>query len=644
MGLFDTPFPGNIKSELSNRESYVANKSVNWNYDKYAWIQMRATGKSSTIACPTAYGPIGDGSPGTQVGHNDLYVTEGGVRKFKPQLKSVSISNQGAQDYTDALIYEIEAQFTAYTTSQLNAINDAFFKPGSEVEFKFGWEGYSSGVNKGSCKANVYNFSFSMAEDGSFDCTIKCMSAAGLWASDDMGGTSKAEDSDDGNKYADFLQTLKTDMRASFGLDAAADVDEVDDIGNNGLASAYQSTKYGMARFYAAEIVVDPGWNDEEQFVSYCSINTLINYINYKSLKSNEGTATAKYEVATGVLGEWPIIKEIGSADPSKFVLPGDQGNYGDPRVPNKGWFDGDISENFGKWGSTIGYDAIATSLLGKIAVSIEYMDEIYAEVNKAAGRKGGVKVAPKISEFLSSLFAKLENLTGGLLHIALIPHTAGGALMQTDNQELTIGKPLILKLCNKKMVSNKADAKQTPYTFKTLTKRSITRAVSLSTDMDSDTMLMMTPNNVAKGTSNVKGAEKLDSTSCGHSAKAIANTSADNPSKYDIETIRFEYGAGGYDSQKVSSYSEMCKNYILRNSQSTELAGGRYNEVLFAYDLSVTIDGIWGIPFMAPIIIDRIPNVFKSPDIMFSITGVSHTFDGQGDWSTELSTVMRIV
>ena len=97
---------------------------------------MAATGKSSTIACPTSYGPIGDGTPGTQVGHNDLYVTEGGVRKFKPQLKSVSIANQGAQDYTDALIYEIEAQFTAYTTNQLNAINDAFFKPGSEVEFK----------------------------------------------------------------------------------------------------------------------------------------------------------------------------------------------------------------------------------------------------------------------------------------------------------------------------------------------------------------------------------------------------------------------------------------------------------------------------------------------------------------------------
>ena len=642
MGLFDTTFPGNIESELQTRESYVSNKNVRWNYDKFAWIQMRATGKSSTIACPTAYGPIGDGTAGTQVGHNDLYVTEGGVRKFKPQLKSVSITNQGAQDYTDALIYEIEASFTAYTTNQLNAINDAFFKAGSEVEFKFGWEGYASGVNKGSCKANVYNFSFTMADDGSFDCTIKCMSAAGLWASDDMGGTSKAADSEDGNKYADFLQTLKTDMRASFGLDAAADVDEVDDIGNNGLASAdYSTNSYGNARFYAAEIVVDPGIFDEEQFVSYCSINTLINYINFKS----ESTlATTKYEIGTGTLGEWPIINEIGSADPSKFVLPGNQGNYGDPRVPNKGWFDGDISKNFAKWGSIIASDSQATSLLGKIAVSIEYMDEIYAEVNKAAGRKGGTKVAPKVSEFLSSLFAKLENLTGGLLHLTLIPHTASGELMQVDNQELTIGNPMILKLCNKKMVSNKADAKQTPYTFKTLTKDSITRAVSLSTDMDSDTMLMMTPSNIAKGTSNLKGAEKLDTTSCRHSEKVIAETSDDNPSKFDIETIRFEYGAGGYDNQKISSYSEMCKNYILRNSETDDFSSGRYNEVVFAYDLSVTIDGIWGIPFMAPILIDRIPNVFKGPDILFSVTGVSHTFDGQGDWSTELSTVMRIV
>ena len=84
-----------------------------------------------------------------------------------------------------------------------------------------------------------------------------------------------------------------------------------------------------------------------------------------------------------------------------------------------------------------------------------------------------------------------------------------------------------------------------------------------------------------------------------------------------------------------------MMKNSILRNPSTK----GRYSEVIFAYDLSVTIDGIWGIPFMAPISIDRLPSVYKTTDgIIFSITGVSHSFDGKGDWETSLSTVMRIV
>lgn len=127
MGLFDIAFPNDIESEFNNRSSYIRNKDVKWNYDKYCWIQMTATGKSSTVMCPTSYGPIGDGSPNTQVGHNDLYVTEGGVRKFRPQLKSVNINNNGASDYTDALIYEVEASFTVYTLAQLEEINKSFF-------------------------------------------------------------------------------------------------------------------------------------------------------------------------------------------------------------------------------------------------------------------------------------------------------------------------------------------------------------------------------------------------------------------------------------------------------------------------------------------------------------------------------------
>ena len=155
----------------------------------------------------------------------------------------------------------------------------------------------------------------------------------------------------------------------------------------------------------------------------------------------------------------------------------------------------------------------------------------------------------------------------------------------------------------------------------------------------------MMAPANIGKGTSNMTNAEKLDDSSCNKSQQAKNANTNDNPTHDDIRTIRWEYGGKGYDTTKVSSYSEMMKNYILRNASEPEFSSGRYSEVVFAYDLSVSLDGIWKIPFMAPISIDRLPSVYKNNDgIIFSITGVSHAFDGNGDWETSLSTVMRIV
>ena len=114
MSGFDKSMPTDITKEFENREKFIADKSIKWNYDKYCWITMEATGNSSTVLCPTAHSAIGDTSA-ARVKHIDLYETEGGVRKFKPQLKSVKIDNQGAQDYTDAFIYEVEASFSVFT-------------------------------------------------------------------------------------------------------------------------------------------------------------------------------------------------------------------------------------------------------------------------------------------------------------------------------------------------------------------------------------------------------------------------------------------------------------------------------------------------------------------------------------------------
>lgn len=645
MSDFDKDFPGEVSAELDRRATFVETKSIEWNYDKYCWVNMKATGNSTTVFCSIEGNQVGD--PGIRTGHLDLYEEEGGVRKFKPQLKSVKITNQGAQDYADSFIYEVEASFTLYTMAQLEEFDASYFRVGAEVEFNFGWEGYTDTTNRGTVTANVYNFGFTLADDGSFDCNIKCMSAAGLWSSDDMGGITKDKEGDDDSEedpYADFIKELQKGFRRAFDLDDDEGPDSIDDLGNNKLRYASKAgLDYGTGHFFAGEIVTAPGWfNDDETYVGYTNIDTLVRYLNYKA-KGSDSIYT--YEVGTGDIGTFPKINAIGCADPRKFVLPGKQGNYGDPNNDSLG--DGDYALNFSKWGNQI-EAADAPSDVGKIAVSIQYMNQVYKDLSAKAGYKSGVKLNPKVTEFVKTVFGELESLTGGLISLNLIPLDSSGEVL-TPNQTISTGNPIKLVLGNKKMISNATKAKvPTPYEFEVLGKRSITRSVSLDSDFDTDLMIAATPQNVKKGTSNMgplasgDGPYKI----CPPISKDEqgVDEGSQPPTLKEIEDTRLQYGNGGFDDAKVQSYAELCRNYILRESRSDgKLKAGRYGEIQFVLNLSVTIDGVWGIPYLAPIIIDRIPSNYKQ-NCIFSITGVEHTFDGQGDWETNINTVMRMV
>lgn len=652
MVSFDQDFPREVRDELNRRADHIENKDVQWNYDKYAWVNMRATGNSTTVFKSQEGNQLGD--PGIRGPHIELYDTEGGVRRLKPQLKSVKISNQGAQDYADSFIYEIEASFTAYTLDQLNSLDRSYFRVGAEVEFNFGWEGYTNAENRGTVTANVYNFGFSLADDGSFECNIKCMSAAGLWASDDMGGVIKDESGDsDANEdgQADFLKDLQKSFRRSFGLDEDEDADSVDDLGNNKLiykdyrltrGSKNPEIKYSTKKipFFAAELVTKAGFfNDDETYVGYCTIQTLIDYLNFKSDDS-----IYRYVVAPqdDVLGTWPKIEAIGCADPMKFVLPGAQGSYGDP--DDDGWFDGDAPTNFSRWGDVVEEASDSNvSDVGKIIVSLKLLNDVYMDLSKKAGTKSGVKMNPKVSDFIKAVFAELESLTGGLISLNLIPLTNDGQILG-PNQVISQDAPITLMLANKKMVSNSDNAKRpTPYEFEILKKRSITRSVSLSSDFDTDLMIAATPKNVAKNTSNLAGLGTYYETEP-ENLETISKTEAD-PTADEILKTRLRYGNGGFDDSKIQSYTELCRNFILREARSNEqMKGGRYGEIQFVLNLSVTLDGIWGIPFLAPIKIDRLPELYKKDGVIFTITGVEHTFDGQGDWETSIETVMRMV
>jgi hypothetical protein len=638
-------FPPNVETELDRRKKAVQNREQDWMYRKYAYIKMSTTGKSQTMLCPSVMA-IGDGTMGHS-GHLSLYTKEGGIRKFKPTLTSVKITNEGGQDYTESYIYEIEAQFKVFTMDDLDKVENSFFRVGAEVKFEFGWNGAPlvAGVNQvtgdGAIKANVYNFSFSLEDDGGFACSIKAMSAAALWSQESMGGTTKVpgEKSKKNVAVSSFLESLQLGMRNAFGLIDEQVIDNVKGgISDNQLKCSKGTVRINGAEeipavFWITEMLSNKGtmMNDDELYFSYTNLETLVSYINKKLQKQK-----SRNEFIWGDDSDLKITKktEISSADPTQFVLPGEHAKYGSG--------DGEDSKNFRDWSKgTIEQNNSADTIKG-ILVGLEYLNKIYLDMEASqTSKKGGVKKKPTVNEFLNKIFNDIENLTGGLVSIMMVPETTnqGEQNIKSDTEKILI--------VNRRETT--VSQAIVPYTFETLSKNAICRNVSLSTDFDSDTLILATESAVASGKSNLDSLKKLYP-DCDKIQKAVATAQTDPDggkiTSDELLTERHSYGDDGFDSAGVQSLADSYRTYIQQQRVSSPSAWpAQFSESVFMFKLSVTIDGIFGIPYLAPITIDRLPSKYKGTNnkTYFSITSIEHSFDGQGGWETSIDTVMRI-
>jgi hypothetical protein len=633
------PMPSQIVSELDRRADAVAAKETAWMYKKYAYINISTTGKTQTALCPKQWS-IGSAPTGKK--HTNLYTSEGGVRKMKPTITSVKMVNEGGQDYTDSYLYEIEFAFKVFSLDDLDKAEESFFTVGAEVAFDFGWIGTSTvgGINQSdkAMLANVYNFSFSIEEDGGFNCNVKCMSPNGLWSKESMGGTQKVKDPLDANeeKHASYLDALKKAFATAFGLtDPKAGAQAASGAENELIAKA-GNVKVGkftiQGVFWVAQVVAKHSfWNDTEDYFSYTNLDTLIKYIN---AKLRAGNSLFQYKIDTDELGKIHPFYEVGSADPTKIVLPGNYSKYGAGKF---------------NW-STISATYLSTGgspvdKIKGILLSIEYMNQVYLDLSTdSTSKKGGKKQPPKIQDFLKKIFNDIEQLTGGLVSIISLPSVTNQGKAETA----TAGKPSTIIIANKRKTVV-AGVTIKPYKFETLSKRSITKSISLDTDFDSDTLMLASKNAIGTGKSNF-GALKHLYKNCDALTKAVDSATTDDAdveiTADDLNKAKLSYETDGYTDQTIASMQDLNRNYLSQRvaADDTRLAGSQFTEMIWMLKLGVTIDGIFGIPFLAPITIDRLPKVYRDNDkAYFSITSVEHSFDGQGGWETTLDTVMRI-
>ncbi len=654
---FNPKFDGNVANELNRRAD--ANETRDaffryWNYQKYCYINISVTvGQSGTAITPEVSMAIGDseaptGGFGTE---GDMYTSEGEgnsrIRKPKPILSSVKITNQGGQDYTEAAIYEVEASFKVFTLDDLEKVEKSFFIIGAQMDVEFGWRNHpvpSTGItNSGNptdadikaISTNIYNFNFSIESDGSYNCSVKAISAAALF-SQTTAGVEDAEkepgNTDNEDTKTDVISQLIKLHKAAFGVKKDEDISDIDitpGVGNddgtigykqyNGSKSSYnQKLDFYMGNIENGEFFTF----DDSVYVPYIRLGSLIDYLNgyFKEAGGDE----IKFEFTTGPESKYPVIKGFGSADPGKFVLFGEMAKYNSDSKGSLNW-------------SSIRNDSRSETNLQSIIVSLTMIQGFY---NQLSTEKLGGSLSPSITKLLGKIFNEIDVNTGGLITPKLIPKN-------TDASAKT--NPEIIYIMNRKTLVNTNDNFPDAYTFSAIGERAVgIRSISLESDYDSDLLVLASTKAISEGASNTSKLKRLYPGNTGLDAAVTAGESEKEDSSEalkKLEKARFKLGEDGYTSDRISAYRSTMKNYINQFFDDDEnLKNGGYGELPLMLKLSVTIDGVHGIKFLSPITVDRLPNRYKNDNkIAFGVTSVEHSFDGQGDWETTLGTVMRI-
>jgi hypothetical protein len=681
--IFNPVFDEKAWAELDRRSGLIDGVQGpmpdSWKYKKYAYINLELTGESATTICVADKTlKIGDTNSG------NLYTTDGdnGPRRPNITLQSVNITNQGGSDYTDAYLYEIEASFKVWSLSQMNQVEKGFFRIGAEMKVSFGWRGQTeAGINTDSILASIYNFGFSMDNDGSYTCNVKAMSAAGLFGHETMGGdvrtTSTGIGKDQVNPnvtpFLSAMEVFRNLARTAFGI-KKDDIDDNDGDGTPGdnevIYKTHKDTSSGITMLFAfAELELTTttlGFTDDSN-VLYTSLGSILEYLNFTSktdgmFKLNFLGGTTEYKLAPTENS----FNMIGSSNPfSTFIPIGEAGIYGGDDKPINGAatkkgliFNGPAEQP--KWYTESGD-------IGKIFLNIDTVTEAYNDLQGSASGKAGAKAPPKTKDFLSKLFSMIETDTGGVVRLQTRPRNSD---LDSNNKGPVVGdKKTIVDVINRAMIPTKAkDEVSKPYIFSVLGENSITRNVSLQSDFDTDLLIRASSKSIKEGSSNMKvlsglysdcyknagepvgtGTVLAPDTSDGNikfiedaiSGKNLVDEANTKVTYDDIKALKKEIGEMGWSSQKSNSLATIIQKYVGQNSDT--IAAGSYAEVPMMLKLGVTIDGISGVKYMSPIIIDRMPTTYTGKGIDFPIISIEHSFDGQGDWSTTYETVMRI-
>ena len=622
---FSPSLDSDVQKELEARESAVVNTEPGWMYKKYAYFSMTSVEAKEDINSEAAnylpvfaFVPDGGYTIGTtnQDGYlNAFFSDSNDIRSFKPLLKSATIKGTGGGNLFDAYISEVDIQFKAFTLGQIKKIEKEFFQLGAKVDIKFGWLNRGGKANKGELRINVYNFGFTMNNDGSYDCKLNGLSDGVLLGGQSASVTKQLSQTEadslgkDSGAVSSLPQSLLALCYERFGITGGdtTTIKKPIKLGDISESVGSFTFKKSNFEFYMTCLNERSGGTLTEKIYPYISFKSLIDYITQNGDSQFEFMSKhTEIKVPSVKVGNDTLdTSAFGSADPRKYILPGPLATYSDPLD----------SDSIGKKLSG------RKSEIQEILISIWTIGYFY---DKLYGKTNSKQTPPRTSDLIKALSDDISRLTGGLVDIQIVPDVE-----DSGNKKIKGDK---FKIFNNNEVQKITPADPT-YEFKVMGPGSIVKNVSIDTDFDVDTMLATTVGRVKEGEFNIKPLKGLTT--------SLPDVPTDNvksklaklkESKTSIKD------SGIDDTTAVNLADSMRKALTGDESDDSTFVTLPYN-----LKLAVTIDGINGLGFLQPIKVDRLPSNYKAAGTRFLIIGIEHSFDGQGGWETSIDSAMKV-
>jgi len=369
---------------------------------------------------------------------------------------------------------------------------------------------------------------------------------------------------------------------------------------NYALANIPAAATPGLLSFLSSDT--------EDLFVPYVTLGELVRQTN-ELMKDADGESayTIKCD-STTTIGHYAA--NLFSADPVEILLGGDMANYGV----------GTDAGNEMKFGDTLTEFQGDNADLSKIYLAIPLLTRLFNEA-KTENKKGSTSTAPNTKNYFRKVFEKIEKLTGGLYQLVWYQDVeAGGDIAYIVNKRPGYGGGNI----------------DGTFPFKVLGETSIIRGMSLNSVMDAE--IAMAANSSARSGGTVDIPESMWSSlysDCDKSPNPVEKTKVTDD---QLAAQKKSYGEG-YDASIVEASEEILKRYIVQNQTSI---GEEFRSAPTQFELSITLDGIWGIPFYSRFTVDRLPQSYGD-NLFFKTTALSHKFDGQGGWQTDITGVMSV-